>query len=113
MQLDISYLGMRLPHPFIAGASPFGYAVDTVKRLEDAGWAAVVLHLIFEEETDLAREGRGAHLNPDDQRFAEMIGYFPTRTEYRFGPHEYAEHVYRVTEAVNIPVIGSLNCHTL
>jgi dihydroorotate dehydrogenase (fumarate) len=112
MQLDTSYLGMPLPHPFIAGASPFGYAVDTVKRLEDAGCAAVVLHSVFEEQIDLAREGRIAHMNPDDQRFAEMIGYFPVRTDYRFGPHEYAEHVYRVTEAVNIPIIGSLNGHT-
>src|SRR5678815_5574364 len=99
MQLDTSYLGMRLPHPFIAGASPFGYAVDTVKRLEDAGCAAVVLHSVFEEQIDLAREGRVAQMNPDDQRFAEMIGYFPTHADYRFGPHEYAEHVYRVTQA--------------
>ena len=112
MQLDTSYLGMHLPHPFIAGASPFGYAVDTVKRLEDAGCAAVVLHSLFEEQIDLAREGRIAHMDPDDQRFAEMIGYFPSRTDYRLGPHEYAEHIYRVTQAVRIPIIGSLNGHT-
>jgi hypothetical protein len=42
MQTDTSYLGLRLPHPFIAGASPLGYFLDTVRRLEDAGWAAVV-----------------------------------------------------------------------
>jgi len=112
MQLDTSYLGMHLPHPFIAGASPFGYAVDTVKRLEDGGCAAVVLHSLFEEQIDLAREGRIAHMDPDDQRFAEMIGYFPARSEYRLGPHEYAEHIYRLTQAVRIPVIGSLNGHT-
>lgn len=112
MQLDTSYLGMHLPHPFVAGASPFGYAVDTVKRLEDAGCAAVVLHSLFEEQIDLVREGRVAHMDPDDRRFAEMIGYFPARSDYRLGPHEYAEHVYRVTQAVKIPVIGSLNGHT-
>src|SRR6476660_5747713 len=112
MQLDTSYLGMHLPHPFVAGASPFGYAVDTVKRLEDAGCAAVVLHSLFEEQIDLAREGRIAHMDPDDRRFAEMIGYFPSRTDYRLGPHEYAEHIYRVTQAVRIPIIGSLNGHT-
>jgi dihydroorotate dehydrogenase (fumarate) len=112
MLLDTSYLGIHLQHPFIAGASPFGYAVDTVKRLEDAGCAAVVLHSLFEEQIDLAREGRIAQMNPDDKRFAEMIGYFPANTDYRFGPHEYAEHVYRVTQSVQIPVIGSLNGHT-
>lgn len=111
MLLDTSYLGMRLPHPFVAGASPFGYTVDSVKRLEDAGCAAVVLHSLFEEQVEMAQEGRIRHLNPDDVRFAETIGYFPSRTDYRFGPHEYAEHVYRVTRAVKIPVIGSLNGH--
>jgi dihydroorotate dehydrogenase (fumarate) len=83
-----------------------------VKRLEDAGCAAVVLHSVFEEQIDLARDGRIAQMNPDDQRFAEMIGYFPAHGDYPFGPHEYAEHVYRVTQAVQIPVIGSLNGHT-
>ncbi len=112
MQLDTSYLGMRLPHPFVAGASPFSYRLDTVKRLEDAGCAAVVLHSLFEEQVGLAQEGRIAHMDPDDERFARMIGYFPAGTEYRFGPHEYAEHVYRVTQAVKIPVIGSINGHT-
>ena len=112
VQLDTSYLGMRLPHPFIAGASPFGYSIDALKRLEDGGCAAVVLHSVFEEQVDLAREDRIAQMAPDDDRFAEMIGYFPTRSDYRFGPHEYAEHLYRVTQAVKIPVIGSLNGHT-
>jgi dihydroorotate dehydrogenase (fumarate) len=112
MSLDTSYLGMRLPHPFVAGASPFGYDVDTVKRLEDAGWAAVVLHSLFEEQVTMEREGRIAHLHPDDERFTEMIGYFPKPTDYRFGPHEYAEHLYRTAQAVKIPVIGSINGHT-
>ena len=112
MELNTSYLGMHLPHPFIAGASPFGYEVDTVKRLEDAGCAAVVLHSLFEEQIDLARQGRVAQMDPEDSRFAEMLGYFPGRGDYRFGPHEYAEHLYRVTQAVRIPVIGSLNGHT-
>ena len=112
MLLETSYLGMRLPHPFIAGASPFGYHLDTVKRLEDAGWAAVVLHSLFEEQVSLAREGRIAHMNPDDERFAEMIEYFPKQSDFRYGPHEYAEHLYRVTRAVKMPVIGSLNGHT-
>jgi dihydroorotate dehydrogenase (fumarate) len=86
--------------------------MDGVKRLEDAGCAAVVLPSVFEEQVSLAREGRIAHMDPNDERFAEMIGYFPARSEYRFGPHEYAEHLYRVTQAVKIPVIGSINGHT-
>ena len=112
MQTDTSYLGLRLPHPFVAGASPFGYHVDTVKRLEDAGCAAVVLHSLFEEQVGMVREGRIAHMNPDDRRFTEMIGYFPAAGAYQYGPNEYADHVHRVTQAVKIPVIASLNGRT-
>jgi len=112
MELDTAYLGMRLPHPFIAGASPFGYRLDTVKRLEDAGCAAVVLHSLFEEQVGLVTEGRISHMNPDDERFTEMIGYYPPATAYRYSPYEYAEYLHRVTQAVKIPVIGSLNGRT-
>jgi dihydroorotate dehydrogenase (fumarate) len=51
-------LGLRLPHPFIAGASPFGHRIDGLKRLEDAGCAAVVLHSLFEEQVAGVTEGR-------------------------------------------------------
>jgi dihydroorotate dehydrogenase (fumarate) len=103
---------MRLPHPFIAGASPFGYHLDTLKRLEDGGCAAVVLHSLFEEQVGLDMEGRVAHMNPDDERFDEMIGYFPPAKAYRYAPDDYAEYLHRVTQAVKIPVIGSLNGRT-
>ena len=112
MLTDTSYLGLRLPHPFIAGASPFGHQLDLVKRLEDAGCAAVVLHSLFEEQVGLAHEGRISHMNPDDARFAEVIGYFPHASDYRLGPDEYAEHLHRIRQAVSIPVIGSLNGQT-
>ena len=58
MQTGTTYLGMRLPHPFIAGASPLGYRVDTVKRLEDAGCAAVVLDSLFEEQITFEQNQR-------------------------------------------------------
>src|SRR5690348_1108607 len=54
MGTDTLYMGLRLPHPFIAGASPLGYRLDTMKRLEDAGIAAIVLHSLFEEQITLA-----------------------------------------------------------
>jgi dihydroorotate dehydrogenase (fumarate) len=112
MLTDTSYLGLRLPHPFMAGASPFGYHLDLIKRLEDAGCAAIVLHSLFEEQIGMASEGRVAHLNPEDQRFAEVIGYFPHAADYRLGPDEYAEHLFQARKTVSIPVIGSLNGQT-
>lgn len=108
-QTDTSYLGLRLPHPFIAGASPFGYCLDSIKRLEDAGCAAVVLHSLFEEQITLALEGRVRHLDPSDRQFAETIGHFPQADDYPFAPDAYAEHIAKVKSAVKIPIIASLN----
>jgi len=112
MDTSTSYLGLRLPHPFIAGASPMGYSIDTVKRLEDAGCAAIVLHSLFEEQISLATEGRVAHADPLDSRFANVLAEYPSAGDYRFGPDEYAGHVAKVKAAVRVPVIASLNGHS-
>ena len=108
-QTETSYLGLRLPHPFVAGASPFGYHLDTIKRLEDAGCAAVVLHSLFEEQITLAAEGRVLHMDPLDPEFAETLGHFPPPAEYPLTPDAYAEHISRAKAAVKIPIVASLN----
>src|SRR6185503_16442477 len=95
VQTDTSYLGLRLPHPFIAGASPYGYHLDSIKRLEDAGCAAVVLHSLFEEQITSAVDGRIRHLDPGDPAFAETLAHFPPSTDYPFTPDAYAEHITR------------------
>lgn len=95
MMTDSSYLGLRLPHPFIIGASPMSYTTDGIKRLEDAGAAAVVLHSLFEEQITPAGNGTSTA--------------FPNPAEYRFGPDAYASHIHQVKRQVRIPIIGSLN----
>ena len=109
METRTSYLGMRLEHPFIAGASPFGYHVDTVKRLEDAGCAAVVLHSLFEEQITHAYDGRIADIDVQDGDFADVLGAFPDPGSYPLAPDAYAEHIYSIKRVVGIPLIGSLN----
>lgn len=109
METRTSYLGLKLDHPFIAGASPLGYHLDTIKRLEDAECAAVVLHSLFEEQITSAYAGRIAHVNVFEPDFAEILSAFPDSGDYPLGPDEYAEHVYRAKQTVAIPVIGSLN----
>jgi len=109
MNLTTSMMGLRLAHPFVAGASPLGRELDSVKRLEDGGAAAIVLPSIFEEQVTLAREGRIRHKDPLDQRSAAALQHFPDSADYAFTPDEYAEHVARVRRAVAVPVVGSLN----
>src|SRR5687768_3073304 len=108
--LRSSYLGLALKHPFIAGASPLSAKMRDVRRLEDAGAAAIVLHSLFEEQITEADSGQIHGVDPlDDAELAPLIETFPRPGEYRLGPDEYLEHVRRVKTAVGVPVIASLN----
>ena len=107
--VSTTYLGLRLASPFIAGASPLADRLDTARRLEDAGCAAVVLHSLFEEQISQAESGRIHHFDPLNRQFATVVSYFPEPDAYALGPEEYLEHLRRVKEALGIPVIGSLN----
>jgi dihydroorotate dehydrogenase (fumarate) len=109
MRTETSYLGMRLDHPFIAGASPLGYRIDTVKRLEDAGCAAVVLHSLFEEQITYERHERVAGVSAYDSAFADVFAEFPDTHEYPLAPDRYAEHIHQLKRSVAMPIIGSLN----
>lgn len=109
MNLTSSLMGLRLAHPFVAGASPLGRDLDTIKRLEDAGAAAIVLPSLFEEQITLAAEGRIRHVDPLDAQHAGMVRHFPASDSYAYTPERYAEHVAAARRSVAIPVIGSLN----
>jgi dihydroorotate dehydrogenase (fumarate) len=94
----------------VAGASPLSAHLDGVKRLEDAGTAAIVLHSLFEEQITEAESGRIRGMDAhDDPQFAARLTVFPPPSEYPFTPEEHLEHVRRVKQAVRVPVIASLN----
>ena len=107
--LSTTYLGFHLPNPFMAGASPLDDDLDTVRRLEDAGCAAIVMHSLFEEQITAAQHGRVRHLDPLNTRFATVLSYFPDAERYAFGPDEYLEHLHRIKNSVKLPVVASLN----
>jgi dihydroorotate dehydrogenase (fumarate) len=109
IDLSTTYLGLHLANPFMVGSSPLADHLDTARRLEDAGCAAIVLHSLFEEQISQSESGRIHHLDPLDRQFATILSYFPEPDAYAVGPDEYLEHLRRVKEAVRIPVIGSLN----
>ena len=107
--LSTTYLGFRLSHPFIVGASPLVDHLDTVRRLEDAGCAAIVMHSLFEEQITAARTGRIHHLDPLDPQFATVLSYFPESERYALSPDAYLEQLRRIKNAVKVPVVASLN----
>src|SRR5262249_46056392 len=80
-----------------------------LRRMEDAGAGAVVLHSLFEEQIDQEERSLGHYLMQGSESYAEALSYFPTAHEFRFGPEEYLDHVRRAKAALGIPVIASLN----
>jgi len=109
MDLSTNYMGFELPHPFMPGASPLADSLDTVRQLEDAGAAAIVLRSLFEEQ--LIQEGLATHesIEKPAESFAEALSYLPSNEEFVLGPDEYLEQLRRIKEAVSVPVIASLN----
>ena len=113
MDLSTTYLGLELPHPFMPGASPLVDDLDTVKRLEDAGAAAIVMHSLFEEQIAREQVATFLHTESHGYSFAEALTYFPSPEAFALGPDEYLEHLRRIKAAVRCPVIASLNGTTL
>jgi dihydroorotate dehydrogenase (fumarate) len=109
MDLSTTYLGMKLKNPVIPSASPLSMDVGNIKRMEDAGAAAVVLESLFEEQIRHESQELDHYLSFGAESFAEAITYFPEASEYRIGPEEYLEHIRMTKEAVDLPVIASLN----
>ena len=109
IDLSTRYLGLHLPHPFMPGASPMVDDLDMVRRLEDAGAAAIVMHSLFEEQIEM-EQGRTLYdIESHVNTFAEASSFFPRPAEYKLGPEAYLEQIRRIKEAVKVPVIASLN----
>jgi len=112
MDLSTTYLGLRLSSPLMPGASPLVDNLDTVKRLEDCGAGAIVMHSLFEEQITGDQLSSIYHMEVYADSVSEALSYFPSTREFAFGPDEYLEHIRRIKQAVSIPVIASLNGST-
>jgi len=109
MDLSTTYLGLDLPHPLMPGASPLVDDLDKVRRLEDAGAAALVMRSLFEEQLTMEQMATVSHIDAHEGAHAEASSYFPGLETFRLGPDDYLEQIRRVKQAVDLPVIGSLN----
>jgi dihydroorotate dehydrogenase (fumarate) len=109
MDLSTQYLGFKLRTPLVAAASPLSEDVDGIRRMEDAGCSAVVLHSLFEEQLRQERLELNQKLEQGTESFPEALTYFPEPEEFTLGPEEYLKHIAKAKRAVKIPVIASLN----
>jgi dihydroorotate dehydrogenase (fumarate) len=112
MDLTTTYMGLKLRTPLVPSASPLSENLDNIRRMEDAGAAAVVLYSLFEEQIRHDRQQLAHHLEQGTESFAEALSYFPEPTELQVGPEEYLKLIADAKKAVRIPIIASLNGST-
>jgi dihydroorotate dehydrogenase (fumarate) len=107
--LTTRYLGLQLRHPVVASASPISKSLDGIRRLEDAGAAAIVLFSLFEEQIRQENEALRHLTELGTESFAEALSYFPAAADYEVGPEAYLDLIRQAKAAVSIPIIASLN----
>lgn len=113
MDLTTKYLGFQLLNPFIAGASPLTVNLDSLKQLEDAGAAAVVLPTLFEEHIRSEQLSINNSVDNPAQSFAEALSYFFDYDKPLAGSYDYLTSIAKAKKHIGIPVIASLNCLTM
>ncbi|MGH2595501.1 MAG: dihydroorotate dehydrogenase-like protein [Actinomycetota bacterium] len=109
VDLRTTYLGLELANPIVPSASPLGQRVDTLRRLEDAGAAAVVLPSLFEEQIEHEELQIHGAFETGADSFAEALSYLPSFEEYNTGGDVYLRHLDETKKELGIPVIASLN----
>ncbi|MCL4870495.1 MAG: dihydroorotate dehydrogenase-like protein [Anaerolineae bacterium] len=109
MDLSTTYLGLKLKNPLVPSSSPLSRSLDNLKRMEDAGAAAIVLYSLFEEQINQESHTLDAYLTQGVESYAEALSYFPEAREYNTGPDVYLEHIRQAKASLEIPVIASLN----
>ncbi|MBK9013820.1 MAG: dihydroorotate dehydrogenase-like protein [Saprospiraceae bacterium] len=109
MNLSTTYMGMTLKSPLVVSASPLSENLDNIKQMEDAGAGAVVLFSLFEEQIRQEAATWDYLTGADAESFDERLRYLPLMDDFRIGIDAYFELIRKAKEAVDIPIIGSLN----
>ena len=109
MDLTTTYMGLELKNPLVHSPSPLSEELDNIRRIEDAGAGALVMYSLFEEQITLESNQLDHYLNYNTELFYEALTYFPEMESYKVGPDEYLERIRRAKQAVDMPIIGSLN----
>jgi dihydroorotate dehydrogenase (fumarate) len=109
MDLTTRYLGLDLKTPLVASASPLNASLAAIRQLEDLGAGAVVLPSIFEEQIEHEQEVLDALMTRGAETFGEALSYFPNQTAYAYDTDRHIALIESAVEAVDMPVIASLN----
>jgi dihydroorotate dehydrogenase (fumarate) len=109
IDLSTKYLGLKLKNPLVASSSPMCQDIGNIRRIEDAGASAVVLHSLFEEQIDQESDELDRFITESSDVSAEATSHFPDLLYRVMGPETYLAHIAKCKQAVRIPIIASLN----
>lgn len=109
MNLSTRYLGLELKHPIVASSSPQSKTLDGIRRLADSGASAITMFSLFEEQIRAEQEKIEFLIGKTTYSHPESLTYFPQSADYAVGPGEYLNLIYQATQAVDVPIIASLN----
>ena len=109
MDLTTKYLGLTLKSPFVPSASPLSRSIEMAREMEDSGAAAIIMYSLFEEALTADTENAARFLSHQDTGFAEAGSFLPDFHDYEHGLDVYLNNLRRLKEALDIPVIASLN----
>jgi dihydroorotate dehydrogenase (fumarate) len=109
MDLSTNYLGLPLANPFVAGPSPLTDRLDTIKRLEEAGIAAIVLPPLFEEQLQSEQMELFRSMDAPAESFAEALSYFAEPERVIVDSDAYMSRLAAVKRQIGVPVLGSIN----
>ncbi len=114
VDISTTYLGLELRSPLVVGAAaPLTEDIENIKRIEDAGASAIVLHSLFEEQLLEERHALYHHITHNTESHPEATSYFPEQEIFHVGSEAYLAQIRYAKETVDIPIIASLNSSNL
>ena len=93
----------------VASASPLTGEVDSAVAIARAGAGALVMPSLWEEEVLEEELALNRGLETGSEHFAEALTYFPAVDELLTAADRYCQTLSEIKQAVDIPVIASLN----
>ena len=107
--LCCDWLGLRLANPIVVGASPLCDTVEGAVALVEAGAGAVVVHSLFEEQLIADQVAANRYLDSMIDTNAEARSFLPATEVFSGGATAAMEHLTRLVDALDVPVLASLN----
>lgn len=113
MKLNTTYLDLALRSPLVVSSIPLSGSLENIKRMEDAGAGAIVLYSLFEEQVRVEQQILSYLRDHPNASQTQALALFPTRKQFDIGLDDYLAHIQHCKEAVDIPIIASINCKSL